>query len=507
MIHHGENISAGTTYPADVCIIGSGPAGITLAWYLLAQGLSVVIAEAGLDQGGSGNNRNELLYSGISSGEFDNVESDFLSRPSSSSESTPWERECVYGGTSTHWGGTCRPLDAGVFAGRPGFPAWPISRADLDPAYAEACKFMKLYGPYFHGEDPATAGYNFTAPFWSDTLGPDNYQPLDLEGFEEAMYQIITSSVKKFQTRTVDGMTIGESPAQVILNASLVGVHDANGTVQRVELANFDSQRGTITRFTVQANVFVLACGAVENARQLLLAGLGGSEVGSFLTGHPIPYGSQGVSAYFGNAVTTQQYNLIQAAGVNPSDYGLGGLTTRFQPYCELAPDLCRGRFYTNGGYYFELPPLTDTNVSLGDETDIFGRRKAAADWNFSEKSELSYVAMSDLLEQSLAALGGNSSVTRQPWSVVSPTLGFNGHHIGTTRMSSQPEDGVVDGDLLIHGLDNMYVAGSSTFPSAGLSNPTLTIIALSIRLAAHLGRRLGGSLPGSLGDGLVDTD
>ncbi len=145
--------------------------------------------------------------------------------------------------------------------------------------------------------------------------------------------------------------------------------------------------------------------------------------------------------------------------------------------------------------------------MSLGDETDIFGRRKAAADWNFSKKSKLSYVAMSDLLEQSLAALGGNSSVTRQPWSEVSPTLGFNGHHIGTTRMSSQPEDGVVDGDLLIHGLDNMYVAGSSTFPSAGLSNPTLTIIALSIRLAAHLGQRLGGSLPGSLGDGLVDTD
>ncbi len=65
--------------------------------------------------------------------------------------------------------------------------------------------------------------------------------------------------------------------------------------------------------------------------------------------------------------------------------------------------------------------------------------------------------------------------------------------HIGTTRMSasSEPTQGVVDENLKIHGIDNLYVAGASVFPTAGVSNPTLTIVALSIRLAEHLTTRL----------------
>ncbi|HEY1137759.1 MAG TPA: GMC family oxidoreductase [Xanthomonadaceae bacterium] len=70
--------------------------------------------------------------------------------------------------------------------------------------------------------------------------------------------------------------------------------------------------------------------------------------------------------------------------------------------------------------------------------------------------------------------------------------LTVNGHHIGTTRMSTDPAGGVVNADLKVHSLDNLYVAGSSVFPSAGISNPTFTIITLSIRLADHLAARFG---------------
>ena len=66
------------------------------------------------------------------------------------------------------------------------------------------------------------------------------------------------------------------------------------------------------------------------------------------------------------------------------------------------------------------------------------------------------------------------------------------GHLMGTTRMSEKAEDGVVDRNLKLHGLDNLYVAGSSVFATAGVANPTLTVMALSRRLAAHLQQQLG---------------
>ncbi|HEY6660860.1 MAG TPA: GMC family oxidoreductase [Pyrinomonadaceae bacterium] len=68
-----------------------------------------------------------------------------------------------------------------------------------------------------------------------------------------------------------------------------------------------------------------------------------------------------------------------------------------------------------------------------------------------------------------------------------------NGHHIGTTRMHNDPKQGVVDANLKVHSLKNLYVAGASVFPSAGISNPTFTIIMFSIRLADHLTKLLAG--------------
>jgi choline dehydrogenase-like flavoprotein len=64
-------------------------------------------------------------------------------------------------------------------------------------------------------------------------------------------------------------------------------------------------------------------------------------------------------------------------------------------------------------------------------------------------------------------------------------------HHLGTTRMSLDPSQGVVDPTSRMHGIANLYVAGGSVFPTSGSANPTLTIVALALRLAAHLQQRL----------------
>ena len=63
-------------------------------------------------------------------------------------------------------------------------------------------------------------------------------------------------------------------------------------------------------------------------------------------------------------------------------------------------------------------------------------------------------------------------------------------HHIGTTRMSNDPKKGVVNQDCKVHGIENLYVAGASCFATAGAVNPTLTIVALSLRLSDYLKER-----------------
>ena len=110
-------------------------------------------------------------------------ERDFLIRPYSD-RTDPSERERVYGGTSTHWGGQSRPLEPIVFEKRPGFPGWPINRTDLDPFYKETVSLCHLYGDY------GNYGTNFTAEFWAKDFGlPLPGSLPDLNGFNAEMYQ------------------------------------------------------------------------------------------------------------------------------------------------------------------------------------------------------------------------------------------------------------------------------------------------------------------------------
>lgn len=508
MIESGENIATGTTLATQVCIVGTGPAAVTLAWYLLDRGIEVILAEGSRDTAVTGRlNENTLLYNGQSIGQFTRNEPDFLVRPQSTrGQSGPKERERVYGGTSTHWGGQCRPLDPVVFQGRPGFPAWPITSADMDPYYADACSFMQLFGSYY-GSD-GTPGDNFTAGFWARTLGKAT---LGLDGFEEAMYQFPLEELLQFQQRKVGGVTIGESPARVILNASLLQIVKAGGVIQHVEVGSMtlDPDAPTpATRFRIKADAYVLACGAVENVRQLLLSDLGGGAVGRFLMGHPIPFGiPDPVTAYLGTGTTPDQLYLLNYNNLDPKEYGIRMVAGRLSPTGAVSAGFARCWFGSNGGYYFELAPEERSCIRLSETgKDLFGQAQAVADWYVGETAKSSYEHMTGLFGASVRALGGGAYVRAAPWPGVLPSLGFNGHHIGTTRMSADPARGVVGADLCVHGIDNLYVAGSSVFTTAGVSNPTFTIIALSIRLAEHLAARAGATRRGVLGDRVLHS-
>ncbi|WEK00558.1 MAG: GMC family oxidoreductase [Candidatus Sphingomonas phytovorans] len=493
MIRDGRDIPNGTVISSQVCIIGSGPAGITAAWHLQKAGLKVTLIEGSRDYRAAGDNfqaswpDKTLLYDGISDGLFTSNEPQFLIQPYSGQTNSAWERERIYGGTSAHWGGQSRPLDPIDFEARPGFPGWPISRADLDSYYAKAAAFCVLHAD------------NFSAEYWADILGAE---VPGLAGFDTEMYQFMGQNYLNFSTRTFDGITIGESAADVILNASLLDIDHSRGAVQSVRVAsmNVRTTPQKATEFTIKADVFVLACGAVANARQLLLSNAGNDhdQVGRYFMCHPLS--ANGVVRITRPYLTAGQTRLMEGdtlSGARPvrwQDQNGVTVTGRFSPSADQQRALGIGScwFWAGGGqYYFEMAPNPDSRVTLADSLDkVFGQRQTHITWQLSQRDETTYTQSTQLFKTAVNGLNGD--VYYPSWESVKGQLIVNGHHIGTTRMSADPTQGVVDANLKVHSLDNLYVAGSSVFPSTGISNPTFTIITLSIRLAEHLRSRVG---------------
>lgn len=481
MIRHGRDIANGTVISTQVCVIGSGPAGVTAAWHLQKAGLKVTLIEGSREVGKNWQASwpdKVLLYNGVADGLFASNEAQFLILPYVGHQSPAKERERVFGGTSAHWGGQTRPLDPITFQKRPGFPAWPITRQDLDPFYAKAAAFCKLYSD------------NFSAQYWGGVLQAD---VPNLDGFETAMYQFIGPDYLNFSTRTFEGgITIGQSAVDVILNASVLDIDHGQGVVKSLRVASMDGQPPKkATEFTVRANVYVLACGAVANARQLLLANAGNENdlVGRYFMCHPLTTNT---------AVTIDQDYLTPAQaqfmdGAGWSDPNGNGVTVqgRFQPSAEQQVKLGIGScwFWAGGGqYYFEMAPNPDSRVTLDDTLDpVFGQRQTRITWQLSPQDEATYNKSTQLFKAAVDKLNGKACF--ETWDNVKSHLTVNGHHIGTTRMSADPTQGVVDANLRVHSLGNLYVAGSSVFPSTGISNPTFTIITLSIRLAEYLSK------------------
>jgi choline dehydrogenase-like flavoprotein len=141
-----------------------------------------------------------------------------------------------------------------------------------------------------------------------------------------------------------------------------------------------------------------------------------------------------------------------------------------------------------------EQAPNPDSRVTLGTRRDAFGLPVARLDWRPAESDRASIRASQKVVDAALRA-AGVGRVELMLGDERPPVL-FEGnfHHLGTTRMHADPHRGVVDADCRVHGLRNLYIAGSSVFPTFGCSNPTLTVVALALRLADHLKKELAGT-------------
>jgi choline dehydrogenase-like flavoprotein len=139
---------------------------------------------------------------------------------------------------------------------------------------------------------------------------------------------------------------------------------------------------------------------------------------------------------------------------------------------------------------FFEQAPNPDSRITLGQETDALGQRKARIDWRLTSLDWHTYRTAASVFGAELAR-ACNGRFELQPWLAngrdESPQIQGTAHHIGTTRMAEHPRQGVVDLNSRVHGMSNLYIAGSSVFPTGGWAFPTFTLVSMSLRLADHL--------------------
>ena len=137
--------------------------------------------------------------------------------------------------------------------------------------------------------------------------------------------------------------------------------------------------------------------------------------------------------------------------------------------------------------FYYECVPSPENRVSLSEEKDQFGRRRSQLNWHLSEQDLDSAYRFHVYLDNILQKAGAGRLLFFDQLSQWQSNTETGKHPAGTTRMHDDPKQGVVDKNCRVHGLDNLYIAGSSIFPTVGYANPTLTIVALAVRLAKHL--------------------
>ena len=503
----------GSVIEGDLCIVGAGAAGISIALEWIGARPTVLLLEGG---GFAFEQKMQDLYRGANAG-------------------LPYypldaARLHYFGGTTGHWAGFCSTLDPQDFEVRPWVSdsGWPIGRADLDPFYARAHRLLEL-GPYEYG-----------AAQWQRRDPAMVPLPLDPSVAWTKIWQF--SPPTRFGAKYRDAIVAAPN-VRLYTHANVCELR-ANESAAAVDDLRVRTLEGKEHR--VRARHYVLACGTIQNARLLLAsnargaAGLGNSHdlVGRFFMEHlEMPSGQLLLTAKrpLSMSMYSFEFGKTKARGelaLSPASQRAGGLlnatvsltpaTLDAQPmstFEQFPPDSMpsfRGAARADSATLSaepngqpprlaaELPrlfalltrqeqaPNRDSRVTLAPERDAMGMPRVQLDWRLTTLDRRSFRGFYEVLGRELGRRG-IGRVRMHDW-VLEPdssswpsSLGGGWHHMGTTRMHADPRRGVVDASCRVHGLANLYVAGASVYPTAGCANPTLTLVSLSLRLADHL--------------------
>ena len=537
----------------EVCIVGSGPAGLTLAQEFAGQDFRVCLLESGGLE--LPDEQTAALAEVENTGDFDQV--------------FPDRRNRRFGGNSTYWGVQIgngqiglrhRPLDEVDFEQRDWMPhsGWPFDRNHLMPYYERAHQVCQM------------GAFAYDAADWADAESP----PLPFQGDR------VTTHMFQFSRGDVfyEGSRQAIDQARNIttyLHANVVELetNETAQTVTRVKVACLNGKQ-----FWVSAKVVVLAAGGVENTHLLLLSnqvqqqGLGNNydRVGRFFMDHPLVHGGiiipadrqifnrtalydmrrvNGTPIMGGLALTDEVIRREQLlnlaawifprsrrfrsskatdslkellklrafkAGAQKTLEHLGNVVSGLDDIGASIYDKVTRKplpFWSNlstGGWshlqdkkdkvygVFEVlhiaeqAPHADNRIVLSDRRDPLGRRRVQMQTHWHAEDIAQFKRGQEVLAEEIARAGlGRFVIERDENDMPILDTGGASHHMGTTRMHVDPKLGVVDPECRVHGVSNLYIASSSVFPTGGYANPTLTIIALAIRVADRVKQQM----------------
>ena len=506
MIIDARSITDNTTIETDICIVGAGVAGITLAREFIGFGARVCLLE-------SGGFEPDKVTQSLAWGE--NVGFPYYSLDVSQAR--------FFGGTSNCWhvgigesqlGARLHALDAIDFEERDWIPysGWPFAKDHLDPFY-ERAHFICRTGPY-----------DENAESWADPL-VCRPLPLSPDRVKTTIFQFVRREVFFQQHR--NELEKAEN-ITTVLHANAIEI-ETNDTVQKVNGIKAACLNGG--KFRVKARTFVLASGAIEVPRLLLAsnriqkAGLGNQYdlVGRFFMEHPHLW--SGIFVPSGDHLfrTTGLYrvhtfNNVPIMGkLTLSDNVLR--SERLLNYAvSLHPKLCADPAHrtntANGSpglkekiyrrvkgtrkievfalnHMSEQSPNPDSRLILSDETDALGQRRVKLDWRLTATDMRTIRRAQQIIDDEVRCSGLGRLHIEMKDESIPPQITGGWHHMGTTRMHVDPARGVVDEQCRVHGIANLFVAGPSVFPTCGYANPVLTIVALAARLGDYVKKNM----------------
>jgi len=536
MIVDGSALPPGIEREHDLCVVGSGIAGILLVTELAQSYRDICIIESGAWKP---DDDTQSLYALNSVGYP--IRKHYQSRIR------------YFGGSCNIWAGRAMMYNEIDFMPRPWLDniSWPIEFSELDRYYASATEYLRL--PSYD---------KLKAENWRAALSDFEISLVQSPHFK-ANVSLFAKAPARFGFKTKYYKAIRRSSAITLyVNSNVVNLHldEYLTSVVRVDVACLNG-----VRYAIRAKTVVLACGGLENTRILLASdkqmphGIGNHSglLGGYYMDHP--------RAVFGRVKLSKKLKLDHLLGmpVKGGKMQLGiGLSEKIQAeegllnnYLTLEPCYSIGSmelyeafvklmkrllrkgysgkrfdfknqemaevpemiylltpkellphfiYYTYYKYsrlvkhvvanlthlsivnYSEQEPDMASRVYLDNEKDRLGMPKLALDWKLSDRSLNSSLRLMHLIDKHFRSRGAGFveenlvEIKELPYTDAS-------HHLGTTRMSADPKGGVVNVNCQVHGVNNLYVAGSSVFPTAGHANPTLTIAAMSLRLADHL--------------------
>ena len=507
-----RTLENGSVVEGDLCIVGAGAAGISMALDWIGAAKSVLLLEGG---GFAYDARMQDLYRG------ENVGLPYFPLHAA--------RLHYFGGTTGHWAGFCSTFDEIDFVARPWVPhsGWPITRTSLDPYYARAQRVLEL-GPY-----------DYDAASWrrrNPSLVP---LPLDARAVWTKIWQF--SPPTRMGTRYRDAI-VGARNVHLVTHANVCEV-ETNESASAVSGLRIRTLEGKEMR--ARARRYVLACSTIQNARLLLASnrrarnGLGNAHdlVGRYFmehlempsgelvfTGQQVPswkifefvWGQTKASGELALSAAMQREKRMLNATVSPRP-AIPGEAAR-STFQNNTPERIEARRREEQSGRPRTPPASApppaaprvfelhtrqeqapnpaSRVTISRERDALGVPRARLDWRLTPLDRRTFRAFYEVLGRELGR-AGVGRVRMLDWVTASDdapwpaSLGGGWHHMGTTRMHPDPKQGVVDVNCRVHGVGNLSVAGDSCFPTSGSANPTLTLVALSLRLSDHLKRAL----------------